>query len=325
MKTAFLLTAGVGSRLRPHTNTKPKPSLPFAGLPLMNYSLYLALASQYQNFLFNQHHLPDVLDNTINDIKPFCASIKKMDETQNLLGSGGAIWNAKDELKNLDSFLIANGDEILIPQKDNILSELQNKFNESKALCTLLLCEHPDLLKTLKAVWVDEKGHVQGFGMKPPRDGLTPLHYTGYKIFSTRIFDYLPEGESNIFYDVLVSAIAKGDVVSSLKVTCDWYETGDFDSFVIATKSVLANNPEYLHKIHKFFNKTDFEILKNNENYLLKPKNLTLPKDLSWSGVVVLSKDMKLGQNIRLHNCFCEESSVLPSNSQIENQFLFAH
>lgn len=253
MSKCFMLTAGLGTRLRPMTNETPKPCLEFAGFPLLNYGFFLVQQAGFKNFVFNKHYLPEKLENHLQTLKPLCDSLEISDETEKILGSGGAIWKAKEFLKDQDYFLIANGDEVLIPQESNVIGKLINEFKKDQALCTLLTCDHSELLKTLKPVWVNDKKEIVGFGMDQPTGNPKPVHYTGYKVFSTRIFDFLPDGESNIFYEVLIKAIQNGEKVTHYHAPMDWYETGNPTDFKNAENETLKNHSAYLSKMKEFF------------------------------------------------------------------------
>ena len=248
-----MLTAGLGTRLRPYTETLPKPCLPFLNLPLMNYGFLLAQKSGFKNFLFNTHHLANEIENNVASLKDFCKSSQISDETSQILGSGGALWKAAPILKDYDYFLIANGDEVLIPKDNTVLDHLVSQFKKDDALCTLLTCDHPELLKTLKPVWVNN-GEVKAFGMEKPDQDVKPVHYTGYKIFSKRILDMLPDGESNIFYDVVTKAMAQGEKVTHFHLNqCGWFETGSFNFLIEATQIVANQYWDFIQETHSFY------------------------------------------------------------------------
>lgn len=255
MSLCFLLTAGQGTRLKPYTDHCAKPTIPLLNLPLAYYGFYLAVKGGFQNFLMNKHHLPEQIEDLATQLRPFARKVETIDETKALLGSGGALWNARDVLKNHDYFLVANGDEVLLPQDETILSELFHHCKTTQSLCTLLTCDHPELLKSLKPVWVNSKGMVKGFGMTAPKESLQPVHYTGYKVFSKKILDWLPEGESNIFYEVVTEAIKKGEHVSHLHLPkAIWFETGNPAAFATASEELQKNHITRMKERFEFFN-----------------------------------------------------------------------
>jgi NDP-sugar pyrophosphorylase family protein len=324
LSLCFFLTAGLGTRLKPFTETLPKPCLPILNLPLLNYGIYLAKMSGFNDFLFNKHHLPDALEKQIQSLNTFANSIKTSDETNKILGSGGALWNAKKELSKHDFFLVANGDEILVPTKEDVLSKLVEKFKKDNALATLLTCDHPDLLKSLKPVWVNKDGFVQGFGMSPVNKESHPVHYTGYKVFSKRIFDYIPEGESNIFHDVVTAALAKGERISSLHLLdSSWYETGNFDSFLDASIELSEKHWEYILKVNKYFNQNIKKSTTPTQSKLIHFLDQLIPQNIDFQGFNTVGKNISFGKNLRLKDSILCNHAVIKDNTSINRSFVF--
>lgn len=319
-----MLTAGLGTRLRPFTETLPKPVLPFLNLPLLNYGFFLAHQAGFNQFLFNKHYLPDKVEKQIKTLSPHTQHIQISDETQKILGSGGAIWKARKILQEHDYFLIANGDEILIPKQVDVLGRLINQFKKDNALCTLLTCDHPDLLKGLKPVWVNQQGEVCAFGLEKPSANVSPVHYTGYKVFSKRILNLIPEGESNIFYDVVKAAIDKGEMVTTLHLNdCHWFETGNFNSFLNASKEITHAHWNYVESVHSFFSQRLSVIQNSEQDLLVHHTNQNIPADLNFHGFNTLGKQVQLPKNITLANSFVCDGAILNSNQNYKNSFLF--
>ena len=107
---AFILAAGVGTRLRPLTDTCPKPMVPINGVPLLERTVMLLKAQGIDEFVFNLHHLPDVIRNHFGDGTRFGVSVKYSDETDALLETGGALKKAESLLH--DDFLFVYGDHL---------------------------------------------------------------------------------------------------------------------------------------------------------------------------------------------------------------------
>ena len=59
IRTAFVLGAGLGTRLRPLTDLVPKPLLPIFGKPIITFVLDHLIAYGVERFVVNTHHLPD--------------------------------------------------------------------------------------------------------------------------------------------------------------------------------------------------------------------------------------------------------------------------
>lgn len=295
LSLCFLLTAGLGTRLRPYTEVRPKPCLPFLNLPLMNYSFYLARKAGCEHFLMNLHHLPEQVRQQGERLSAYTQSIQFSDESEKILGSAGALYQARQLLSQQDDFWVANGDEVLFPEDTSILSKLIEKRRKEGALACLLTCDHPDLLKKFNGVWVNDQHQVVGFGKTPPEPNSRPVHYTGYKVFSRQIFNYIPEGESNIFYEVLSQAIAKGEKVSHLHLgSAAWYEAGHLDGFLSASRQVALNHPSALQAIHRDFDQ-EISIHHNakGDPIVLPTQDQNLVKQLQWEHLLVLGADIK--------------------------------
>ena len=328
MIPAFCLTAGLGSRLAPHTQTRAKPCLPFIGAPLFAFSYYLCHRSGFQNFLFNLHHLPEQVEKTIRQTLPFNSSLRFMDERAQLLGSGGALWNARSELEKHPYFLVANGDEVLIPEDLEIIEKLHGRFLKEDPLATLLVTDHPDLLKTLKAVWVDRYHQVVGFGMDSPHEDALPVHYTGYKLISSRIFEYMEPGESNIFYEIFMKAMAQGERVTTHHCNeLHWYETGDIASYMKALSEVLKlldREDRYLLGLLRTFgfNPREWVYEEKDGHQLLRHRDTFIPHNCQLEGVVFIGKGVKVGIKGFLKNVVAENGVTVADNAQWENTFI---
>lgn len=107
---AFILAAGVGSRLRPLTDTCPKPMVPINGVPLLERTVMLLKAQGINEFVFNLHHLPDVIRAHFGDGSRFGVSVRYSDETGALLETAGALKKAEPLLH--DDFLFLYGDHL---------------------------------------------------------------------------------------------------------------------------------------------------------------------------------------------------------------------
>lgn len=140
---ALIMAAGLGTRLRPLTDHAPKPLVPVLGRPMVEYVLDLLAQHGYQEAIMNVHYLPD-------QMRAFAAAWNKrggvprleiQDESQKILGTGGAIALAGDWLFAKDSVaLVCNADVISRPDLSALLAEHNRKGNE----CTLAVAANPE-------------------------------------------------------------------------------------------------------------------------------------------------------------------------------------
>ena len=100
----FIASAGYGSRLRPVTNLYPKPLLPIAGQSLIDRMIdRVSMRLDINEIALNVHYKKEQFEKW-NEAKGY-----QFFEEEELLGTGGAIWNAQDFFKKQTSLLI-NGD-----------------------------------------------------------------------------------------------------------------------------------------------------------------------------------------------------------------------
>jgi mannose-1-phosphate guanylyltransferase len=313
---AILLCAGLGTRLRPYTNQLPKPAIPFFGLPLSYYSLYLLRKINCLDVTVNLHHLPKKIEtllqkNELTDFK-FSYSLEK----DQIMGSGGALYYAKSFLHSADSFFAINSDEVMIPPTAEVLNDLKTHHQKTKSLATLLVTDHPDLLKTLKPVWINKEGMVRGFGDKPETlEQLRPVHYTGYKIFSKDVLPMLPNGESHIFHDTLVPAMGRGALVNTHFIQCRWWETGSFANLLTATSDVIQlihkEKKNHLRDVYESFQK-EFSIMTTiqGQNYVGLHSSADV-KSSQCRGTVFVDEHTTSTEDIILQNCIVDKNLKL--------------
>lgn len=324
---ALVLAAGLGTRLAPFTNTKPKPAICVFGIPILYYSLFLLEQIHHRKIVVNLHHLPSDIKNLFNipALKSFSTEFSM--EKEKLLGSGGGIDHAHQFLKDSENFFVLNGDEVMIPPDSSVLQQLKEKHIESNSLATLLVTDHPDLLKTLKPVWIDRDGLVCGFGQTPPTNKtVTPVHFTGYKIYNRKIFDYLPQGESHIFKDAVIPAILKGEKVSTFRVNCQWWETGSFNNLLLTHQALIRlvhQQPQnnYLQKLYQFLDwDFDFKTQIGPRLSLASPSQLDLNK-IKFENTVFIAPGSVIKDNIKLSDVItCRNANV---SATAENTLFF--
>jgi mannose-1-phosphate guanylyltransferase len=106
---ALLLAAGIGSRLRPLTDTIPKCLVPIHGRPLLDYWLELVFAADIERVLINTHWLAPKVREFVA-ASPWKDRIDLVHEEE-LLGTGGTVWKNRDYLGGED-FLLAHADNL---------------------------------------------------------------------------------------------------------------------------------------------------------------------------------------------------------------------
>ncbi len=240
---AMLLAAGFGTRLFPLTLDRPKPALPVLGRPLIAYGVDYLTRFGCCDLVVNLHYRGEAIVAALGDGTAFGCRIAYSHESDEILGTGGALDHAKPLLNPTETFVVMNGKLITTIDLQAALATHRRR----QALATLIL--KPNLRRErFSVVEVDDAGAIRGFA--PPPDAtapdLPPLFFTGIQILEPEIFDYIPRARfSHTTTDVYPRAIADGQrvVAHVAGPNEDWYEFSTLERY-LDLSCHLAGNPQ---------------------------------------------------------------------------------
>lgn len=106
---AMLMTAGLGTRLRPFTDALPKALMPIMGVPVVQFAWDALLQSGVTRVVANLHHLSDVTKAGLSQLVPAGRVLRTSDESDALLGSAGGIRHALGQFDS-KAFFYVNAD-----------------------------------------------------------------------------------------------------------------------------------------------------------------------------------------------------------------------
>jgi mannose-1-phosphate guanylyltransferase len=203
---AFLLAAGVGSRLRPITDTIPKCMVPIDGRPMLDIWLDALDHAGVDEVLVNLHHLADVVRGHLSDrVGP--PSVRQFFEPV-LLGSAGTLkanqaWVNADEM-----FLACNADNLT----DFDLRSLIDAHREHGERATLTVF-HSEQPSTGGVVELDGSGTVVGF-VEKPKNPVSDLVNAGMYAFQPSVLDEISgPPPRDIGYDLLPRMVGRARTV----------------------------------------------------------------------------------------------------------------
>jgi NDP-sugar pyrophosphorylase family protein len=226
---AMILAAGYGTRLWPLTIDRTKPAIPFMGRPLIGYVAEYLARYGFDDIIVNLHHQPESVRAALGDGADYGVRFHYVEEPV-ILGTSGAVGNARDLLDDGDPFVVINGKLAT----DIDLTEALETHRRTGALATLVLRPNP-ARERYSTVEVRD-GLVTGFGGYPPSDNAgsapgaaqsddAPLMFTGIQVLDPRVFGLIPPGVfSHSVTDVYIPAIARGDRVAAHVSGGSWYE-----------------------------------------------------------------------------------------------------
>ena len=203
---AFLLAAGLGTRLRPITDTVPKCMLAIDGRPLLDIWLDEFDRAGVEEVLVNLHYLPDVVRRHLA-ARTGTPAVRTFFEPE-LLGSAGTLAANRDWVAGEDMFLACNADNLT----DFDLSSLIQAHREHGAIATLTVF-HSDRPSAGGVVELDAAGLVTGFTEKPSQP-VSDLVNAGMYAFRPSLLDELDgPPPHDIGYDLLPGLVGRARAV----------------------------------------------------------------------------------------------------------------
>ena len=188
---AMILAAGLGTRMRPLTDTIPKALAPVAGRPLIEYALRFVRSQGIEQIVINLHHLGDQIRTTLGDGSAYGVQITYSAEDL-LLETGGGIKQAQPFLDGAP-FLVINSDAIL----DLDLAAVLEAHQRNKAVGTLVLRPDPQAT-SYGLLEINATGRLRRLRGEPTEvaevhEPLSAYMFTGCQSLEPRIFDFMPE------------------------------------------------------------------------------------------------------------------------------------
>lgn len=209
---AMIFAAGLGTRLKPITDTLPKALVPVAGRPLIEHVMTKIVAAKGEDggplvdgFVVNVHHFADKLTAWLMDdsaagfvqndlLRNYPVDIS--DETAQLLETGGAVHHARKYLDGCGSFLIHNVD--IFTSADLSWFATQQRPD---AVATLMVSDrktsryflfHPETMR-LVGWYNTADGNTFMADPSLKKENCRMLAFAGIHILSDKVFDYMDE------------------------------------------------------------------------------------------------------------------------------------
>jgi mannose-1-phosphate guanylyltransferase len=223
-KTAFILGAGLGMRLRPLTEQCPKPLLPLGGRPVVTYAMDHLLGAGVDRFIVNTHHCPEVYDKHFPDRvwrgRPIFFRYEPV-----LLDTAGGIKNIEDLLEEDEAILCYNGDVI----SDLPLESLIRAHETTRPEATLALRSNGPLLN----VNIDERGEVCDLRHSRGNPGVQSCLFTGIYALETSLLRFIQAGRTESIIPVLLRRMAErpGSVRGIVVDEGQWHDIGSVEEY----------------------------------------------------------------------------------------------
>jgi MurNAc alpha-1-phosphate uridylyltransferase len=233
-KHAMVLAAGLGKRMRPITETLPKPLVPVAGRPLIDHILDALADAGVEEAVVNVHYLADLLQRHVKGrAKP---QIIISDERELLLDSGGGVKRALPELGPA-AFFVLNSDSFWIDGPRSNLLRMAEAWDPARMDVLMLVAS------TAASTGYDGIGDfamdATGLLRRRREREVVPFVYAGVLILKPDLFDGTPNGpfSLNLLFD---RAAARGRLFG-LRLDGYWLHVGTPDAIGLAEERVAES------------------------------------------------------------------------------------
>ena len=222
----MIFAAGLGTRLKPLTDTLPKALVPLAGKTLLQWQIEKLKAAGIRDIVVNIHHFPDMIINYLKDNDNFGCNIQVSDERDMLLETGGGLRKAEEKFRSLGVQKFRSSNEGILICNVDILSNID--------IPTLLQAYNPNEMgvvvvserETQRYLLFNDENHLCGWTniatgevRGPIADYQSPianrqLAFSGMQVLNPRIFDCMDEvvkqkGEKFSLIDLYLSIAEK--------------------------------------------------------------------------------------------------------------------
>jgi len=311
---AMILAAGFGTRLRPLTNTVPKPMVPIMNRPILEHTIHLLRTHGIQDITVNLHHLPEFIENHFGDGKDFGVNLHWSYEPE-ILGTAGGIKKAQEFLDG-EAFLVINSDVVTDCDLSKVIS-----FHKAKGSALTLVVRQGDSPEQCDPIEVDDDDrivHMVGASAKNKPDNTTRILFTGIQVMEPEIFDRIPE---NKFYgtttDVFPGMLEDGLPMFAYWHHGYWKDIGTIQSYLDVHKDLLVRGME-----------GGLPIENNNPSngHLTQPvligKNCKIADTANIGPYAVLGDNCTVGENAVIEHSICWQGVTLGKESHVTQSVL---
>jgi len=214
-KSAMVMAAGYGTRLRPLTDTVPKPMVKVLGRPMIDVVLDRLVTAGVERAVINLHHLGEVIRDHLKTRKDI--EIVYSEEPE-ILETGGGTKKALP-LLGPDPFFVVNAKIIWLNGREDALHRLARAWDPARMDSLLLL------QPTVTAIGYDGPGDFlmdqEGRLQRRPEWEVAPFLYSGVNITHPRLFEASPDGAYSV--NILWNRAIEQGRLSGIRHDGEWY------------------------------------------------------------------------------------------------------
>ena len=318
---AMILSAGLGTRLKPLSDYRPKPLFPVGDRPAVTYLFSLLKQYGIKEAIMNLHHRGDLIREELGDGNEFTLKITYSPEKK-LLGTGGGVRKASS-LWGADDILVINGDNIL----DVNLNKVYRHHQAAEAAATMLL-KPRKADSSYTPVFLNREGLVSGIGSNGSGNGYI---FTGVQILSPLFLSFLPKkGAAGLVsdgYRKVLRSRKKKAVIAAAITTGYWREISTLSGYWEANQDFLKGKlPSAFYRGREEFTRRGLHLGKgcrigarvNFYSPVYLGNGCEIGEGTTLGGRVLIGTGGTVGKNCRLENVILWPGSSIEAGTNLK-------
>ena len=290
IRTAFVLGAGLGTRLKSLTACRPKPLIPVMNRPLIEFAFDWLLDLGIQRLVVNTHWRAERYAEFFPEEYHGGAQLRFRHETPEVLETAGGIWNARDLLGD-DPFIVFNGDILTtLPLEPAIAAHFASG---SEVTMVLRSTGGP-----LQVAFDAASGRVTDLGGRVDAAAGPRFLFTGIYLVSPEFIRRIPPGEKISVVPIFCAMIRAGVRVGGIVIDEGrWWDLGDRESYLAVHRELGPPENPPAPWIHP---------------------TAQIAAGAEVTGATAIGARSQIGAEARLHDCIVWNDAEVSAGAQLE-------
>jgi NDP-sugar pyrophosphorylase family protein len=232
---AMILAAGLGTRLKPLTDSTPKALIKIKDHTLLELQIKKLKTEGFDQIIINVHHFAEKVKEYLKQDIFFDCSIEISDESEKLLDTGGGLKKAAHFFSDEKPFLVYNVDIL-----SNInLNKLMEFHLASKSIATLAVQKRESSRKFLfdnsntLCGWMNEKSGEKII-TRDEQSKFLPYAFSGVQIVDPKIFKYFPNKDVFSLVELYLTAASREKIIGYVHNEDEWMDLGKIENIRLA-------------------------------------------------------------------------------------------
>jgi NDP-sugar pyrophosphorylase family protein len=304
----MILAAGEGTRLRPLTETVPKPMIPIANIPLLERTLRWLAGQGVSGVAINLHSHPQAIRDSLGDGQRLGIRYIHYSYEPALLGTAGAVKNCQGFFGD-DPFIVIYGDNLIEADLQKLLSF--HKKREAQVTVALFTAPDPSACGLVET---SEDGRITRFTEKPAANAVfTSQANAGVYVLAPSVLESIAPGMASDFArDIFPALLAAGGRLFATPLSGYLRDTGTPQQYRQANADVLLGKVPNVRGT----------LIKNPPNYTLIAEGAQIAPSVRFRGFNVIGQAALIEENAQLTDCILWDRAEVGARSKLTRAIL---